>query len=118
MGRKTYESIGRPLPNRQNIVISRQALELEGATVVASLGEGYEASEPGKTIFVIGGGETYRLALSSVDRIYATEVKEEFKADVFFPRIEKSIWREVFREHHIADERNKYDFDFVIYDKI
>jgi dihydrofolate reductase len=116
MGRKTFDSIGRPLPNRQNIVISRHPLKIEGITVVDSLEKAYQAVDRDKETFVLGGGEIYRLALDSVDRIYATEVQETFTADVFFPALDKTIWRETSRVHYAADEKNKYDFDFVIYE--
>lgn len=118
MGRKTYESIGRPLPNRQNIIVSRQGRQIEGVTVVSSLEEAYEAVQPGKTPFIIGGGAIYQLAVEDVERIYATEVLAAFPAEVFFPALNPSEWQEISREHHWADERNKYDFDFVIYDRI
>ncbi len=118
MGRKTFDSIGRPLGNRQNIIVSRQPMVIEDAMVVDSIDKAYEVADSDKEVFVIGGGEIYRQAIDSVDRIYATEVQDVFKADVFFPTVEKSVWREVSREHHTADERNKYDFDFVIYDRI
>ena len=115
MGSKTYESIGRPLPGRQNIVISRQPLTIEGVTVVNSIDAAYEAVEPGREAFVIGGGQIYTLALDTVNRILATEVDASFpQADVFFPPIGES-WQEMSREHHEADERNKYAFDFVTY---
>lgn len=118
MGRKTYDSIGRPLPNRQNIVISREESTIEGVTVVHSLDEAYAVSEPGKEIFVIGGGQIYALAIDSVDSIYATEVDAKFpQAEIFFPKIDTAIWKETMREHHEADERNKYAFDFVVYDR-
>lgn len=116
MGHKTYDSIGRPLPGRQNIVISRQPLEIEGATVVSSLEDAFAAVEPGKDGVVIGGGQIYALAYDVVDVIFATEVQAEFpQASVFFPKIDPSNWQEESREHHEADERNKYDFDFVTY---
>lgn len=118
MGRKTFDSIGLPLSGRQNIIVSHQALYVEGATVVRSLEDAYQEADSDKEIFVIGGGEIYRQAIDSVDRIYATEVQAAFDADVFFPAIDKTIWREVSREHHTADELNKYDFDFVVYDRI
>lgn len=118
MGRKTYDAIGRVLPNRQNIVISREVAQIEGVTVVSSLEDAYAAVEPGKEPFVIGGGQIYRLALDTVDRIYATEVDATFpQADVFFPVFAKTEWTETAREHHDADERNKYAFDFVTYDR-
>lgn len=115
MGSKTFASIGRPLPGRQNIVISRQALAIDGVTVVSSLDAAYDAVEPGREAFVIGGGQIYALALPTANRIIATEVDAEFpEAEIFFPPIDES-WRETAREHHEADERNKYAFDFVTY---
>lgn len=119
VGRKTYESIGRPLPNRQNIIISREPLVVEGATVVHGLDEAYAAVEPGREPFVIGGGQIYALALPTVDRIYATEVDASFsQADVFFPAIAPNEWQEGIREHHSSDERNRYSYDFVTFDRV
>jgi len=115
MGSKTYDSIGRPLPGRQNIVISRRPLVIEGASVVHSLEEAYGAVEAGRETFVLGGGQIYALALPTVDRILATEVDASFpQADIFFPAIGDG-WQEISREHHEADERNKYAFDFVTF---
>jgi len=117
MGRKTFDSIGRPLPNRQNIVISHQPLIIEGVTVLDTLEKAYAAVDLDKEAFVIGGGEIYRLALDTADRIYATEVQETFRADVFFPALDKTIWHETTRQHHVADDKNKYSFDFVTYER-
>jgi dihydrofolate reductase len=118
MGRKTYESIGRALPHRQNIVISRTPDSIEGVTVVNSLEAAYAAVEPNKETFVIGGGQIYELAMDSVDRIYATEVDASFdNAEIFFPVIDDAIWREVNRAHHEADERNLYNYDYVTYER-
>lgn len=118
MGHRTYDSIGRALPNRQNIVMSRGGETIDGVTVVNSLDAAYAAVEPGKEAFIIGGGQIYALALNTADRIYATEVDASFpQATVFFPAINTAIWKEVSREHHAADERNKYAFDFVAYDR-
>lgn len=118
MGRNTYESIGRPLPNRQNIVISRTPEAVESVTVVTGLDEAYSVVEPDRTAFVIGGGQIYSLALPTIDRIYATEIDAAFpQADIFFPPIDSSVWKETAREHHDADERNLYAFDFVTYDR-
>jgi dihydrofolate reductase len=115
MGRKTYESIGRPLLNRQNIVISRQSIEIDGVTVVSSLEEAYHVAKP-DDIYVIGGGQIYELALGSVDEVVATEVQASFpQAEIFFSPLDASVWHEVSREHHEADDRNKYPFDFVVY---
>lgn len=117
MGRKTFESIGRPLSGRQNIVVSRDMnTVIDGATVVNGLQAAYAIVEPGCEIFVIGGGQIYQLAMDSVDRIMATEVAATFdQADVFFPAIDLSQWREASREHHVADDKNRYDYDFVTY---
>lgn len=117
MGRKTYESIRRPLPNRQNIVISRQGEPIEGVTVVTNLNDAYAAATT-EDIYIIGGGQIYELALDSVDQILATEVDASFPAaDVFFPELDEAVWQESSREHHDADETNKYPFDFVTYTK-
>jgi dihydrofolate reductase len=118
MGSKTYESMGRLLPSRQNIIISRKPLKVEGATIVDSLEKAYMAVEPGREAFVIGGGQIYKLAMDTIDRIIATEVEGEYKGDVFFPAINPSVWKEVSREHHPADERNTHAFDFVTYERI
>ena len=118
MGRKTFDSIGVPLPGRQNIIISRSPMIIEGATAVTSLDDAYAAVEPGRETYIIGGGQIYEAALATADRIVATEVDAEFpQATVFFPKLDGAIWREVSREHHDADERNKYSFDFVVYER-
>lgn len=117
MGRRTYESIGRPLPDRQNIVITRQPLEIEGVTVVHTLEDAYAAVEPGRDAYIFGGGQVYELALESVDEIRATEIYMTIDdADAFFPPLDSS-WAETSREHHEADENNAYDFDFVTYSR-
>lgn len=116
MGRKTFDSIGVPLPGRQNIIVSRSPMIIEGATTVTSLDKAYAAVEPERETYVIGGGQIYEAALSDMDQIIATEVDASFpQATVFFPAIDKNTWQEVSREHHDADERNKYSFDFVVY---
>jgi dihydrofolate reductase len=118
MGHKTYESIGRLLPNRQSIIISRKPLVIEGATVVHSLEAAYVAVEPHRESFVIGGGQIYALALATVDRIFVTEVDATFnEADIFFPKLDASVWHETERVHCKADERNLYDYDFVTYER-
>ena len=114
MGRKTYESIGRPLPNRQNIVISRDMEPIDGFTVVRDLDEAYSAATS-DDVYVIGGGQIYELAIDTVDQILATEVDESFNAEVFFPELDPTIWQEVSREHHDKDDANKYDYTFVVY---
>lgn len=116
MGRKTYETIGTPLVDRRNIVISRKALEITGVEVVHSLESAYDLSGE-NDVYIIGGGQIYAEALAAVDRIYATEIDATFPgSDVFFPEIDQS-WSEVDRAHHPADEKNKYNLDFVTYDR-
>ena len=116
MGRKTYDSIGKPLPNRQNIVITRQPITIEGVTVVHSIDEAYKVAEPGKDICVIGGGQIFEQALSTVDVIYATEIDATFDGDVYFSKL-PDVWAEVSRQDFKADEKNKYDYSFVTYTK-
>lgn len=119
MGLKTYKAIGRPLPNRQNIVLTRGDEQYEGVTVVHTLDEAYAAVEPGLETYIIGGGQIFALSMESADRIFATEIDATFpRADVFFPVIDKTKWHETRRIHHPADERNKYDFDFVTYERV
>ncbi len=118
MGRKTFESIGRPLPDRQNIVVTRQgALGVEGVLSAASLQTAYALAQ--YDVVVIGGGEIYTQAMGDIDIIYATEVDAVFpQATVFFPVTDLAIWRETSREHRDPDERNRYSFDLVIYERI
>lgn len=114
MGNNTYKSLGRPLPNRQNIVISRDPTPIEGFTVVGDLDAAYKAAND-DDVYVIGGGQIYALALDTVDQLLVTEVDETFAAEVFFPKIDSTVWQEVSREHHDKDEANKYNYDFVVY---
>jgi len=115
MGRKTYDSIGRPLPGRLNIVISRQAgLRIEGCTVVASLDAAFAAAGNVAEIAVIGGGEIYRQALPRATVIYLTKVHASFDGDASFPALAQDDWLETTREPHAADERHAYAFTFLI----
>ncbi len=117
MGRKTYESIGRALPSRENIVVTRTPFEAEDIICVTSLEEAYiKASR--ENIYVIGGGQIYTQALDDMDRLYITYVDAEFSnATVYFPQIACENWTEILRDHHDADEKNKYGFDWVTYEK-
>ena len=115
MGRKTFESIGKPLPNRTNIVITRQAdFTAEGCMVAHSLTEALMlAQQLDSDIFVIGGAEIYKQAMFLADTIYLTEVHHTFEGDTFFPEIDSVLWQETSREEHKADEKNPYDYAFV-----
>lgn len=116
MGRNTFESIGRPLPERENIVVSSKPTGVKGVLTAASIESAYELAR--YPIFVIGGGQVFAETINDMDVLYVTEVQAEFpQATVFFPEIGSTIWQEVSREHHNADEKNKYPFDFVKYER-
>ena len=114
MGRRTFESIGkRPLPDRENIVVSSTPAGVSGVLTALSLESAYALAR--YPIFIIGGARLYRAALPTVDVVYATEVDAVFPdADTFFPKL-GSEWQEVVSEHHEADEKNAYSFDVVEY---
>jgi len=121
MGRKTFESIldflGKPLPNRENIVITRnKSYNQKNCTVVNSLEEAINLINSDQEAFIIGGAEIYNQAIKQADKLYITEVKTEIDGDKFFPELDKN-WLEISREYHTKDEKNKYDFDFVEYIK-
>ncbi|HYH55692.1 MAG TPA: dihydrofolate reductase [Anseongella sp.] len=119
MGRKTFESIGKALSGRKNIVISRQQnYRAPGCETVHSLGEAIEASRQEENVFIIGGGEIYRQALALAGTLYITEVHGHFEGDTFFPDIDQNIWTETFREDHQADDKNPYDYSFVTYQRM
>ncbi len=119
MGRKTYESIGRALPNRRNIVISRQAgYSAAGCEMSRSLDEAITACKGEEEVFIIGGADIYRQALSLSDRIYLTRVAADFKGDAYFPEINFSEWKMVETQHHKADEKNGFDYSFSTYHRI
>lgn len=116
MGRKTYESIGRPLPNRQNIVISRDNFSAPGVTTVHSLEAAYAAAEA-DDVAIIGGGQIYAAALNDAHIIYATEIDAYVDGDVLFPELGGN-WKERSRETFSADEKNAYAYSFVTYARI
>jgi len=115
MGRKTFESIGRPLPGRRNIVISRNAQwQAPGCEVFNSLEDALASCLPHEQVFVIGGSVLFAAAIPLADRIYLTEVDAEPEGDVFFPDLQEAPWREFSREHLVADAKNAHAMDFVI----
>ena len=119
MGRKTFESMPRALPNRTNIVITRKKDYIaENAIVTNSLNEAIAISSEDSQPFIIGGGEIYKMAMSIADRIELTRVHSIFEGDTFFPEIELSEWKEVKIDKRKKDENHKYDFTFIRYDKI
>jgi len=115
MGRRTYDSIGHALPNRQNIVITHRLFTADDVTVVSTLDEAYAAVEPGRDAYVFGGGQIYAMAVDTVDEIIATEIDTIIEGgDAFFPTLGPE-WHEASREHHEADQDNVYAFDFVTF---
>jgi dihydrofolate reductase len=111
MGRKTWESIGRPLPGRQNLVVTRDAgWHAEGAAAVASLAAAVAAAAPAERVFVIGGAEIYALALPVADELELTEIEAEFPADTFFPAWNRADFRQTSREAHATPEGLRYAF--------
>lgn len=123
MGRKNWESLPhqfQPLPDRPNVVITRQdKFVAEEAQVVKSLKEAIAIAEENQEseAFIIGGGEIYRMGLEIADRIYLTEINESFDGQVTFPEFDKEKWKEDSREHHSTDDRHNHSFDFVVYSK-
>ena len=113
MGRKTYDSVGKPLPNRRNIIITRQQIEIAGCEVVNSLQAGLDLCREHKEVFIVGGAEIYKQAMPLTDKIYLTIVHENFEADTYFPEISKDIWKETERTDHEADEKNPLSFSFI-----
>lgn len=118
MGRKTFESLANPLPHRDSWVITRnESYSAQGITVFHSLESAIvEGENKGlETVFILGGGEIYRQSMSLADKLIITEVHEDFEGDTIFPEIDEKTWKEVSREEHKADERNKHDYAFVEY---
>lgn len=120
MGRKTYESIGKPLPNRTNIVVSRKTDWFEeGILIVGSIKEAVKfAKKIDEEIFIIGGGKIYEQTMEITDRLEVTLVKAELEADTYFPKIDPKVWKKTAETCHEKDEKNPYDFCFQTYEKI
>ena len=125
MGRKTYESIGKPLPGRLNIVITRDtSWTAPGVTAVNSIDEAFsvaagQAELDGQNeVMVIGGDQIYAACLPVVDRLYLTEVHADVEGDAYFPEVEWTHWKEIGREDFKAEAPNPYDYSFVVYDRV
>jgi dihydrofolate reductase len=117
MGRKTYESIGKPLPNRTNVILTQSKdYQAEGCLIVHSVEEAVEKFK-NEEIFVIGGAEVFQLFMPSVDRLYITLIEHEFKADTYFPEFDIEDWVLVSSEDGIKDAKNPYDYSFLVYTK-
>ena len=116
MGRKTFESLGRPLPSRRNIVISRNAdYQPVGCEIATSISAAIDLCADAEEIFFIGGAELYKQVLPIVDRLYLTEVQIEALGDAWFPDYDSSAFREISRESHTGEKGDTLAFDFLVY---
>lgn len=117
MGRKTFESFPKPLPNRTHIVITKQEdyKVPHGVIVVNSLKDALEVAKEDTQPFIIGGGEIYNQSLEVVNKIELTRVHHSFEADTFFPKIDDSIWKETSNVYHKKDDKNEFDYSFISY---
>lgn len=117
MGRKTFESIGKALPERRNIVLSTQKFQRKGIEVVGSLNEAFALANSAPEVMIIGGASLYQQTLSIAFRIYLTRIHHVFPADSFFPPLDLTIWKCKESFLHPKDTNNKYDFGFYLYER-
>ena len=118
MGRKTFDSIGKPLPGRVSIIITRQKnYTIEGCVVVNTLEEALQKSEGQSEVFIIGGAQIFDCTLPMASDLYITQIHHAFKGDTYFPEIPAKDWIEISRENHIADEKNEWPYSFIHYQK-
>ncbi|MCF6208330.1 MAG: type 3 dihydrofolate reductase [Ghiorsea sp.] len=117
MGRKTFESIGKPFPKRRNIILSRQkGLSIEGCEVIHSLDDAVKMFQNDE-LMVMGGAEIYKLAVPYADKLYCTQIEHTFEGDAWFPKLDMNQWQQSFSETHEPDEKNIYPYTFEIYQK-
>jgi dihydrofolate reductase len=119
MGRKTFESIGRPLPGRENIIVTRnRSFQPEGCTVIHSIEDIKRiAAELNDEVFVIGGAELFAVTLPLADRLYITKIEANFPGDTFFPTFNEAEWQLISSEKGPKDEKNSYDYFFLVYER-
>ncbi|MFC0309876.1 type 3 dihydrofolate reductase [Gallibacterium trehalosifermentans] len=117
MGRKTFESIGRPLPQRRNIVLSRQAKAIAGVEVVASLSQALALVQDQEEVMIIGGGQLFAETLARANRLYLTEIDAELEGDTYFPTLNSDEWQLNFSQTYAADEKNQYACCFKILER-
>jgi len=119
MGRKTYESIGRPLPGRKNIVISRDSdYQAAGVEVVNSVEAALALVSDSEEVMVIGGGAIYQHCLGAAQRLYITHIDADIAGDTYFPEYDLDIWHKVDSTIRLGDEKNPYQLDFAVYEKV
>jgi dihydrofolate reductase len=117
MGRKTFDSMGKPLPNRRNIVITTQDLQIEGCEVVHSIDKALEICQGQELVSIIGGATIFEQSLHLVNTIHLTSMHHAFDADTFFPAINPDVWQITQKEDHEADEKNPYPYSFITYER-
>ncbi len=119
MGRKTFDSIGKPLPNRTNIIVSRSDLNIEGTYCFNSIDEGisFAKSQNETELFIIGGDSIYKQSMDVLNTVYLTRIHHSFEADAFFPALQEDYWQLNQNEFHAADEKNKFEFSFQTYNR-
>ncbi|MFT5707820.1 MAG: dihydrofolate reductase [Oceanospirillaceae bacterium] len=118
MGRNTHESIGRALPGRKNIIVTKnEAYQAEGCTVVNSISEALLACEQSEEAMIMGGASLYEQLLSTADKLYLTQVHASLAGDTWFPEWQKNDWSEISREDYLADDKNDYAYSFIVYEK-
>lgn len=116
MGRKTFESIGKALPGRTSVIVTRnKTFHAENCVTVHSLEEALEKVQSHKEVFIIGGADIYRQALEKADKLYLTKVHESFDGDTFFPEIDMAAWQLIEEKKMQADDKNKYSYSFLTY---
>ena len=118
MGRATFESIGRPLTGRKNIVLAQGDFAYDGVEVAHSLEEAQSLIQDDSEVFIIGGANVYKQTLSLADRLYITFIDGEFAGDTYFPEVDWSLWREVKSENREADEKNPHAMRFAVFERI
>lgn len=117
MGRNTYESIGRPLPGRLNIVISRHPQPNDKVTWVNTLEQAFLTAGAVDEVMVIGGGRVYEQALVQANRLYLTHIEAKLKGDTYFPDYHQYVWTQMYEEQHQADEKNQYGYRFEVLER-
>ena len=119
MGRKTFDSIGKPLPNRTNIIVSRSDLNIEGTYCFNSIDEGisFAKSQNETELFIIGGDSIYKQSMDVLNTVYLTRIHHSFEADAFFPALQEEYWQLNQNEFQAADEKNKFEFSFQTYNR-
>ena len=117
MGRKTYDSLGRPLPNRRNVVITRQDIAIEGCEIAHSLEEALSLFPPDEEVFVIGGAQIYAEAMPLADRFYLTVVEHPYEGDTTFPKWDREAWQLVASERFEQGESYPHPFRFETYER-